>query len=288
MDSLRNGMYKALLALDKVCDYVPVVGSITNGINAVIKKYIEKNPIGNRVGGPDPKEHYFNYIKSKENSRMALGAIPLVGNVILGVKDIASAAKKRNELFADNRAQSILSKQMETPKEKSVIMDEKKSLFNEVVLRGPEAPDNLHGPGIRQDSFLEKMYVIACRLDVDKKPEIIKGSLYIGVGSVEVAHRVVVSKLNQILTIDGNSEQRYKVLDLSKLDVDRKETLRSWLIERGTERRATIESEAVISNDLGSLSGNQNEEAAPRQEETIYVLKGGTAIILDEPKRLGE
>ncbi len=259
MDGIRNGMYRALLALDKVCDYVPIVGSISNGIDALIKKYIEKNPIG-EMPSADPKNRYFEHIKSKDNSRMVAGAIPLVGNAILGVKDINAAIQKHKESNAVKEVAAPVVNQKTTKD----FLEEKKSLFNTVIKESESGR-----------VLTQKIYEIACGLHLEKDidPNVLGSGL---------TDMIPASIFTQKLTINGESGQTFRVLDLSQLDDEHKDVLRSWL---GEGSNAAIESEHQDITFKKGVPARENLDRMPRYEENIYILKGGTAIILDQPKR---
>lgn len=79
------------IKIDKICDYVPVISTITSSVNLFQKYFvipkIEKN-----------KSHYYQYLKNKSTFRSVCLLIPVFGNIVIYIFDFLYFKKKQNAL----------------------------------------------------------------------------------------------------------------------------------------------------------------------------------------------
>lgn len=78
------------VSLDKICDYIPFVSSYTNIVDLIKKKRFEVNE-SPKLDPPSLKEKYITYIENKSEIRCAILIIPVIGNALVGIYDLANA-----------------------------------------------------------------------------------------------------------------------------------------------------------------------------------------------------
>lgn len=76
--------------LDKICDYIPFVSSYTNIVDLIQKKRFKENE-SQKSEPPPLKEKYITYIENKSDIRCSILIIPVIGNALVGIYDLAKA-----------------------------------------------------------------------------------------------------------------------------------------------------------------------------------------------------
>lgn len=79
-----NNIMNALIWTDRVCDYVPVVSTITNLVD-IFEKCVLSNHFSPRSINAN---RYFSHIRNKEDLRCYILLVPILGNIIIGIFDI--------------------------------------------------------------------------------------------------------------------------------------------------------------------------------------------------------
>lgn len=89
-----------LVKVDCVCDYVPVVSTVTNFFDlfqkCVILPFTQKETI--------EANHYYKHLNQKSFARCILLMLPLVGNIIIGIYDFThKKGDKKSEIGVDQK-----------------------------------------------------------------------------------------------------------------------------------------------------------------------------------------
>ena len=89
-----------LVIADRVCDYIPVVSSLTNLIDifqkCVILSFKNQITIENN--------HYYEHLKNKSYIRCIILLIPILGNIIVFILDLVNKRRTENKVFPFNAA----------------------------------------------------------------------------------------------------------------------------------------------------------------------------------------
>lgn len=85
-----------LVAMDRFCDYVPVVSSVNNLVDLFLKAVVLPCMSKQSVNG----NYYFRHIKSKSIARCVLLSIPFL-NICVKFFDVCSNRRKTNQPFSD-------------------------------------------------------------------------------------------------------------------------------------------------------------------------------------------
>lgn len=74
-------MAKALVAIDQLADFIPVISTLTNLVDLSQKIIMD---IGKMISNQEPKNYYHKNIDEKSYWQCMCGLIPVVGNAIIG------------------------------------------------------------------------------------------------------------------------------------------------------------------------------------------------------------
>lgn len=84
MDSTTFSFSKGLAAIDNVCDYIPIVSSLTN-LTDLFMKYVMLPKM--HVEDIE-NDYYYTHLMQKDNLRYILLSVPLgIGNLLVGIYD---------------------------------------------------------------------------------------------------------------------------------------------------------------------------------------------------------
>lgn len=89
--NIKNIGLRTLLILDHTCDYIPFLSTITNTIDSIAKRSIERRKNTENI--------YFNHLKHKRIERRIVGCIPIAGNIALLAYDGIGAASLVGKYF---------------------------------------------------------------------------------------------------------------------------------------------------------------------------------------------
>ncbi len=89
--SFSSGFSKVAVQTDKICDYIPVVSTVTNLVDifetCVCKCFKSNSTIS--------QNRYFSYIQNKPFWRSAVLLIPVLGNIAIGIYDFKRYTKAK-------------------------------------------------------------------------------------------------------------------------------------------------------------------------------------------------
>lgn len=85
---------------DRVCDYIPLVSSLTNLVDIFQKCVILSSK--NRI--TIENNHYYEYLKDKSYARCIILLIPILGNIIVAIFDLVNKRGIENEALTSNVA----------------------------------------------------------------------------------------------------------------------------------------------------------------------------------------
>lgn len=84
-----------LISCDSICDYIPVISTITNLFFGILEKLVLGCITLNSIN----KNHYFSYIKDKSLVRCVTLLVPFLGNIIVGIYDLFQRKSKEENDF---------------------------------------------------------------------------------------------------------------------------------------------------------------------------------------------
>ena len=92
-----NSVNDFFVIADSICDYIPLVSTVSNLIDLfqknVILSFIDKGTIND--------SHYFTHLKGKLDLRCVVLLIPLIGNIVIGIYDFANRKyNDKNQMLA--------------------------------------------------------------------------------------------------------------------------------------------------------------------------------------------
>lgn len=84
---VNNNINNFFVTVDCVCDYIPVVSTLNN-LTDLFQKCVILPFMSDQV---ITKSHYFTHVQEKSILRCVILFIPIIGNIIIGMWDIAYA-----------------------------------------------------------------------------------------------------------------------------------------------------------------------------------------------------
>ncbi|CDR34905.1 hypothetical protein [Criblamydia sequanensis] len=90
-----SGLSTLFIACDNICDYIPVISTITNLFFGILEKmvlvYVQSTSL--------KENHYFSYIKDKSIFRCITLLVPFLGNILVGILDLINKKPKEENDF---------------------------------------------------------------------------------------------------------------------------------------------------------------------------------------------
>lgn len=136
----KISLNRALITIDQIYDYIPVVSTVTNFVD-IFEKCVFKGLKQETID----KNRYFSHIKDKSNLRCVVLLVPFIGNIIIGIYDLIQNKREREHQDLDARILGLDVRQLphSVAKRREVIENKRQENFKEAILKASEALDKL-------------------------------------------------------------------------------------------------------------------------------------------------